>query len=119
MNDINYLINNGINASDIISNLGIDTFKEVMGMFLDEINEKVNKLRDSLISGNLQDYATYVHGIKGEANYLGFKKLTELAYSHQLKSQEGDIEYIKNNYLILLNEIARVINVSKVYLGRE
>ena len=119
MNDINFLKANGVETDETINSLGISTYNEVLDMFLSEINDKVNKLQECLVTKNMADYATYVHGIKGEAHYLGFTKLVELALDHQLRSQEGNFEYVNSKFNELVQEIARVIKVSRIYLGKE
>lgn len=118
MNDLNFLRANGVNVEESVNTLGIETYNEVLNMFLDEIVDKVNKLQENLINKNMVDYATYVHAIKGEAHYLGFDKLVNLALDHQLRSQENNCDYIQENFNELIQEIARVIKVSKIYLGK-
>ena len=83
------------------------------------IDEKLAKMNESLSSNNLKDYATYVHAIKGESGYLGFSELAKQTLNHQLSAEKGDIDFIRNNYQSLINEIARVIKVSRIYLGQE
>ncbi len=118
MNDVNYLKQNGIDADKSIGELGEDMYKEMLELFLSEIADKVNKLRDCLVNNNMKDYSTYVHGIKGESAYLGFTELVRQALEHQNKSTEGDTNYISQNYATLVQEIQRVINVVCVFLGR-
>ncbi len=119
MYDVNFLKNNKINADKCISELGLNTYNELLHVFLKEIIDMVNNLNKSLCSNNMQDYSTYVHGIKGESLYLGFKDLASRALTHQEKSAAGDIEYIKKDYDNLINEICRIIKVLRIYLGSE
>lgn len=119
MNDLNFLKNNKINVDKSISELGLDMYNELLGVFLNEIFEKVNKLNTALQVNNMNDYATYVHGIKGESLYLGFTDLANISLTHQTKSQEGDINYIRSDYNNLIAEIGRIIKVLRIYLGRE
>ena len=121
----NYMYNkeflkvNGVDTVSSIDSFGEDTYKEILTVFVDEINDRINKLNESLNTNNLKDYATYVHAIKGESGYLGFTALAKITLDHQLKAEANDIEFIKNNYQALMNELARVIRVSKIYLGQE
>jgi len=119
MKDVNFLKANGVDIESSVNTLGIETYNEVLDVFLTEIIDKVNKLRDCLMTNNLKDYATYVHAIKSESQYLGFNELSKMALDHQLKSQEGNIEFITNNYVPLITEISRVIKVGRVYFGKE
>ena len=118
MGDINFLRANGVDTTSSIEVFGEDTYKEVLEVFLREVVEKVSKLNESLLNKNLQDYATYVHAIKGESSYLGFTELVRQATEHQKKAQAGDVNYITTNYLNLVNEVNRIINVAKTYLGK-
>ncbi len=119
MNDINFLIANKVDIKSGIETLGEELYKETLTMFLDEIMDKIQKIQESLTSNNLKDYATYVHAIKGESLYLGFKDLASLSYNHQIMAESGNYEYIRNNYVSLITEIGRVIKVSRIYLGKD
>ena len=119
MNDENFLKANGVDTESSLDTFGEDLYKESLGIFLDEIIDKIKKLQECLMTNNIKDYTTYVHGIKGESLYLGFKELASQALTHQQKGEIGDIEYIRNNFVPLVTEISRVIKVGKIYLGRE
>ena len=119
MNDLNFLKNNKIDVDKSVNELGLDMYNELLGVFLTEIFDKVNKLQTSLQTNNMQDYSTYVHGIKGESLYLGFTELARQALEHQTMSEQGNFEYIKNNFIPLITEISRVIKVARIYLGKE
>lgn len=119
MNNIEFLRANGVDIENSVNTLGLDLYNETLNVFLSEIVDKTNKLKECLMANNMKDYATYVHAIKGECSYLGFTELTKQALDHQLKSQAGDAEYIRNNYVTLLTEIGRVIKVARIYLGLE
>lgn len=110
---------NGVDVENSLDSFGEDTYIEILTIFVNDINDRVNKMNESLNNNNLKDYATYVHAIKGESGYLGFGELARQTLEHQLKAESQDLDFIKNNYQALLNEIARVIKVSKIYIGQE
>ena len=110
MNDVNFLKANGVDIESSVNTFGVE---------LDEIIDKIHKLQECLQTGNIKDYTTYVHAIKGESLYLGFKDLANLALTHQQKGEINDVVYITNNFVPLITEIGRVIKVGKIYLGRE
>ena len=56
------------------------------------------------------------HALKSDSKYLGFKKLAQLSYNHEFKGKEDNIEYIKNNYDSLMNELNRIIKIVKNYI---
>ena len=38
----------------------------------------------------MSDYAIEVHSLKSDCKYLGFMKLADISYQHELKSKEND-----------------------------
>ena len=121
----NYMYNkeflkvNGVDTASSIDSFGDETYNEIITIFVNEINDRINKINEALNNNNMVDYATHVHAIKGESGYLGFTNLAKMTLDHQLKAEANDIEYVRNNYQALMNELARVIRVSKIYLGQE
>ena len=65
----------------------------------------------------MENYAILVHALKSDSKYLGFTKLAELSYEHELKSKEKDASYIKEHFNELLQEGERIIQISKEYRG--
>ena len=120
MKDRSFLENNGVDVEKGLELLGdMDMYNETMGDFLNEINEKYPNAKNYKELGDMPNYAILVHSIKSDSKYLGFTHLAELAYEHELKSKENDIEFVNNNFSILENEILRIINIVKEYLGKE
>ena len=64
----------------------------------------------------MENYAIDVHSLKSDCKYLGFTKLAELSYQHELKSKENDIEYVINNFNSLEEEYKRVRRIVTKYL---
>ena len=65
----------------------------------------------------MPNYAILVHAMKSDSKYLGFTKLAELSYNHEMKSKENDLDYINSNYDELITEANRIINIVKSYLN--
>lgn len=111
---------NGVDVEKGLELLGdMDMYNETMEDFLNEINEKYPKTIEYKNQGDMPNYAILVHSIKSDSKYLGFTHLAELAYAHELKSKENDINYVNDNFNELEIEINRIINVVKKYLGKE
>ena len=118
--DRNYLEENGVDVEKGLELLGdMDLYNETMEDFLNEINEKYPKAKEYKENGDMPNYAIVVHSIKSDSKYLGFTTLAELAYEHELKSKDNDIDFVNNNFSSLENEINRIINIAKTYLGKE
>ncbi len=120
MKDRSYLEENGVDVQTGLDLLGdMDMYNETMEDFLNEINEKYPKAKEYKEIGDMSNYAILVHSIKSDSKYLGFTHLAELAYEHELKSKENDVEFVNNNFSSLEEEINRIINIVKTYLGKE
>ena len=118
--DRNYLEENGVDVEKGLELLGdMDMYNETMSDFLNEINEKYPQAKEYKNQGDMPNYAILVHSIKSDSKYLGFTRLAELAYEHELKSKDNDIDFVNNNFSTLEEEINRIINIVKKYLGKE
>ena len=115
-----FLEANGVDVEKGLELLGdMEMYNETMEDFLSEINEKYPSALSYKNQGDMPNYAILVHSIKSDSKYLGFTKLAELAYAHELKSKENDIEFVNANFNELEVEINRIINIVKQYLGKE
>ena len=110
---------NGVDTEKSLDTFGEETYIEILTIFVNEIDDRVNKMNEALNTNNMKDYATHVHAIKGESGYLGFTKLAEETLNHQLKAESSDVDFIRSDYQNLMNEIRRVTRVGKIYLGLE
>lgn len=119
MRNIDFLKKNGIDVDSGVEILGdIEMYDETLGDFLVESEERLPKMLEYKNSGDMDNYAILVHAMKGDSKYLGFTKLADLSYDHQLKSQEGDNNYINDHYDELINEVNRIIGVVVEYLEK-
>ena len=48
--------------------------------------------------------------------YLGFNNLADICYTHQIKSEENNKEYISNNFGELLKEVTKIKDIIENYL---
>ena len=120
MKDVNILIEGGADINKALELFGeMEMYEATLNDFLAEVENKLNRIEKYREENNMPSYAIEVHSLKSDARYLGFSKLAELAYQHELKSKENDIMFVYDNYEELITEARRVINVCKRYLGRE
>ena len=113
---MDFLRDNGIDIDSSIEILGdIETVNEIMGDFLSEMDERLPLMEEYKNSNDMENYAILVHAIKGDSKYLGFTKLAELSFNHQMKAEENDINYINDNYEDLMEEINRILGIVKEY----
>lgn len=119
MNNIEFLKNNGIDVDKGLELLGdIEMYNETLDDFLNESEERLPRISLSKTNGDLETYAIDSHAMKSDSKYLGFTKLAELSYEHEIAGKENNIDFINQNYNCLIEEANRIINVVKQYLGK-
>ena len=114
--NIQYLKENDIDVDASLELLGdIDMYNETLNTFINESKERIQRLEKYKSEKNMKDYSIDVHAMKSDSKYLGFKKLAEISYEHEMKSKENDINYVLEHYDELLNEYNRIINIIDKY----
>ena len=106
-NDIDYKV-----GVEYFGNL--ELYDEMLSDWYNEIDEKWERILSN--KDNMKDYSVDVHSLKSDSKYFGFTKLAELSYDHEMKSKEGNKDYIKEHFNELETEYKRVIEVVKKYL---
>ena len=115
--NIEFLKSNGIDVNNSLDILGdIDMYNETLKDFLSSIDERVNKLMNFSNQNDMGNYAIEIHALKSDSKYLGFTKLAELAFDHEMKSKENNSDYIKQTYPLVLDEINRIKNITNSYM---
>ena len=118
MKDVSILTNNGVNVEGSLELFGdIATYDETVVDFLESVDNKLEDINKYKEASNMPDYAILVHSLKSDSRYLGFTKLAELSYNHEMKSKENDITYVYNNYDALVDEANKMIAVLRNYMG--
>ncbi len=120
MRDVNLLINNGVNVKKSLELFGdMATYDDTLGDFLQDINEKETKIKQTKETGDMANYAILVHGLKSDAKYFGFDTLASLAYNHEMASKENNMYYVTEHFDELITELDRIVHLVKQYLGLE
>ena len=115
--NIEYLKNNGIDIDSSLELLGdIDTYNETLKDFLDNINDRIEKLKTFKESKDMNNYSIEVHALKSDSRYLGFKELSAKALEHEMKSKENDINYVINDFDNLMNSLNKVLDIVKKFV---
>ena len=65
---------------------------------------------------DMENYAILVHAMKSDSKYLGFKKLAELAYEHELASKANNVDEVNDKFENLKKEAERITHLAKEYL---
>lgn len=120
MKDVSFLIENGVDIKGSLELFGdMDMYNETLSDFLNSVPKKLADIKRYKESSDMPNYAILVHSLKSDSKYLGFTKLAELAYNHEMKSKANDITYVYTNYDELMKEAHRMVNVAKEYKGIE
>ena len=114
--DEDYLKKNGVNLKYALDLLGdMDMYDMTLHDFLVEVEEKWDKIIEYKNSSDMKNYATEVHSLKSDSKYLGLMKLADIAYQHELKSKDNDIDYVNKHFSELENEYNKIIEIIKKY----
>lgn len=120
MKDVNLLISNGVDINSSLELFGdMDTYNETLEDFLASAEEKLKQIQTYKETSDMPNYAIQVHSLKSDSKYLGFTKLAELSYQHEMESKANNFNYVYDNYEELMLEANRIVNLVKQYLGKE
>ncbi len=119
MKDIEVLKKNGIDVDRSLELLGdLDTYDEMLESFLEESEVRLPRMKEAKEKADLANYAIDAHAMKSDSRYLGFTKLAELSYNHEIAGKENRIDFIEGHYDELMKEVQRMIEVIRQYLGK-
>ena len=120
MKDVNLLISNGVDINSSLELFGdMETYNETLEDFLASAEEKLQQIQTYKETSDMPNYAILVHSLKSDSKYLGFTKLAELSYQHEMESKANNFNYVYDNYNELMTEANRIVNLVKQYLGKE
>ena len=115
--NIEFLKEKDIDVDASIELLGdIEMFNQTLKDFIEESKDRIPRIIKNKMSENMSDYAIDVHAMKSDSKYLGFKKLAELSYDHEMKSKANDYEYVALHFEELIDEYNRIRDVINSYL---
>ena len=118
--DLDYLRSKGIDVDKGLSLLGDEeTYREMMTTFLQEIDQKIEKMKNFMSDENTKEYAVLAHGVKSDAKYFGFTELADIAYQHELKGKDNNIDFITKHWDEFEQEINRIKEIIHPYLGED
>lgn len=120
MKDVNLLTSNGVNIQQSLELFGdMETYNETLKDFLDTVDEKLENIKKYKETSDMTNYAILVHSLKSDSKYLGFTKLAELSYQHEMESKANNLGFVYDNYDELMTEAKRILVIVKKYMGQE
>lgn len=118
MKDVLILKNNGVDVEHGLELLGdMEMYDETLQDFLTESIDRLPSIENYKNVSDMANYAILVHAMKSDSKYLGFTKLAELSYNHEMESKANNLSYVNENYAELITEANRIISVVKSYLN--
>lgn len=117
-NKLDFLVSKGIDVNAGISYLGdASLYEEIL---LDFKNGFINQMNEIKRVYETKDYAQYtilVHALKSNCKTLGIMSLAELAYQHEMKSKENDLNFIHLNITSLFTKANEVYLTLQEYFS--
>ena len=110
---LTFLKNNGIDIDAGLSYLGDEAmYNEILLDFQNNFINQMNEIKTSYENKDYSNYVILVHALKSNCRTLGINTLADLAYNHEMKGKENDINYINehiNELFLKANEIYKII----------
>lgn len=117
MRDVSILTDNGVNLESALELLGdLSFYDETIESFVSEQETRVPAIKEYLEKQDMPNYAILVHAMKSDSKYLGFTKLAELSYEHELASKANNVDEVKKKFNELMKETDRITALAKDYL---
>lgn len=95
----------GIDGDVAIKNSGSeDSFKTVLKIFYDAIDDKSGEIQGFYDNEDWNDYVIKVHALKSSSKLIGAISLSEKAEALEMAGKGGDIDYIRQHHQGLIEQ---------------
>lgn len=119
MKDVNILITNGVEVYASLELFGdMEMYDATLEDFLEAADKKMADIKKYKEMADMANYAILVHSLKSDAKYLGFTRLAEISYNHEMESKANNPMFVYSHYDELVEEATRIINLVRKYLGK-
>ena len=113
-----YMRGRGVDMDAALDLLGdMEMYEDTLRDFKSSLADKWTKIEEYKLSQDMKNYAIEVHSLKSDCKYLGFMDLANVAYEHEMKSKENDIDFVNNNFARLSEEYTKLLNILEGYNG--
>lgn len=118
MRDVSILTDNGVNLESALEFLGdLSFYDETIESFMEEQKTRIPNIKKYLKDIDMENYAILVHAMKSDAKYLGFTKLAELSYEHEIASKANNVDEVNKKFDELIAEVDRIDELTKKYMA--
>lgn len=80
-----------------------DMYLDILKEFQNGFIEQMTNIKTTFEKQDFPNYVILVHALKSNCRTLGITNLFEIAYNHEMKGKENDIDYINKNIAELFN----------------
>lgn len=113
---MDFLSSKGFNIADGLSYLGDEgMYEEILKDFFTGFPSQLNEIKAAFDAKDIANYTILVHALKSNCRTLGINELADMAYSHELKGKENDINFINDNFVALYNKAVEIYNIMAAY----
>ncbi len=97
---------------DELRGLGIDFFRELVGIFITDAPMRIERMRNALGSGDGRELAQQAHALKGSAGNLAATRVQQLAGDIEARARAGELDTVSR----LLEEVQREFTAVRLFL---
>lgn len=120
MKSVEFLKANNVKVEESLELFGdIETYNETLKEFQKGIAGKLMQIDKFFKEGDMPNYAILVHSLKSDCKYFGFMELADIAYQHELESKASNMNYVRANYALLIDETNKIIKLVNDYFSEE
>ncbi len=89
---------------------------ETLQIYLEETNKNKGLMDKYLETGEIKDYAILAHSLKSSSRLVGAVSLSESAERMELEAKADNLQYVKDNHLLLMMLLQQVHSAINTYL---
>ncbi len=97
---------------DELRGLGIDFFRELVGIFITDAPMRIERMKNALTGGDGRELAQQAHALKGSAGNLAATRVQQLASDIEARARAGELDTVSR----LLEEIQREFTAVRLFL---
>ena len=116
-NKVEFLKSNGVDIDAALSYLGdMETFDEIIKDFYDGMDGQLAELENFKNNSDMPNYAIAVHALTSNCRTLGIVPFAQIAYDHEMKSKENDVNYVNEHFSDLIQAKDKWKQIINTYL---
>lgn len=116
-NKLAFLKEKGIDTDAGLSYLGDEAmYNEILTDFKNGFINQMNEIKGAFENKDWSNYVILVHALKSNCKTLGISSLADLAYNHEMKGKENDINYLYEHVGELFTRANEIYSILDEYM---